>query len=554
MRSSRVFLVIFILVIALASAAGAAERDVNCWDCNSANLDGMDGISFGDLAILTTYWLQAEPEVDIIADNNMVDFNDFAILGKFWQWPCEGITAIFEEPPPDTEFRAEHYLLRASTPDCNVVRAEFTIDDVYWQDYTPYCDVNGTFELMCDCNRPGQAFECLADFTLNYLNPRDTYICLRAELFDNEGNSERAHRLVELDNMTPSAINDLTAVPADSLGDIDLTWTWPGDNNMSGGAVSGYTMKVATSPILTEGDFNNAQDVQGTCNVLSPGSPGSLGSCTQTDGDLPGYEPNSETVYYYAIKSVDDAGNVSELSNCSGTPAPWHDVTVDSIECVNAKNDCNCNDSTLENTNYLYDILSVSGYITNHGNIDETVTAELKVLGGSVVDTQEVFIAKRETNLVTGLEWVANGTLDQGLRLQVGSSHKDHKWFRVWSIQQECDLTWYSETEHPAPNGLTSDDIFYVRARLSNTAPVDFFAVKLRFEIDAPDYSIIQTGGGIRGCDAELCYANIGNHPTEITPYWKLNTLPSGTYTITITAGHDPRDQLVIERTVEITD
>jgi len=552
MSSSRIFLVISIVVIALPSAAGAAERDVNCWDCNSANLDGLNGIDLRDIAILADYWLQVNPEVDIIADGNVVDFNDFAIMSKFWQWPCEGITVIFEEPPPGTQIRSQHYMLRASTPDCNVVRAEFRIADVYWENYIAYCDPNGIFELMCDCNTPSQAFECLADFTLNYLNPRDTYMCLRAELFDNEDNSERAYRLVEVDNDIPDTITDLSATPAGTNGYIDLSWTAPSENGLGVKPVSNYIIKIATTPILTDEDFDNAGNIQGACSVKSPSSPETLESCTQTPGDLPGYEPNSETVYYYAIKSVDDAGNVSELSNCSGTVATWHDVTVDSIECVVTKNGCECNDVS-SNTVYLYDTLNVSGYITNHGNVDETVTAELKVLGGSVVDTQEVFIAKGETKLVNGLQWSAIGTMDQGLRLQVGSNSKDYKWFRVWSISEHVVLSWYDPNLYPAPVEAANEK-FYVTVNIGNSNnQADYWDIPLRLETGT-EFSVCAVGpldicvGDDKQCYMDLLLSDSDYH------YWQVNGLPAGTYTVRVIAGEHPLDEVVVERTIEIMD
>jgi hypothetical protein len=220
MRGGILLVVISVLVISLPVEVRAAERDVNCWDCNSANLDGLDGIDLRDVAILADYWLVVNPDVDIISDGNIVDFNDFAILSRFWRWACEGITVIFEEPPPGTTFHAEHYLLRASTPDCNMVRGEFRAAWVVWYNYEPYCEPNFVFDLLCDCNTAGQEFTCLADFSQDYLVPMDTYLCLRAVLFDNEGRIGRAYRLVEVDNMIPTQITDLAATPSGINGYI----------------------------------------------------------------------------------------------------------------------------------------------------------------------------------------------------------------------------------------------------------------------------------------------------------------------------------------------
>lgn len=101
----------------------------------------------------------------------------------------------------------------------------------------------------------------------------------------------------------PGRINDLGAAPGPGLGQMRLSWTAPGDDGSSG-TVSRWEVKYATVPI-SETNWLSAITYP---NPPSPVPAGQTASCV-ISGLTPG-----ET-YFSAIKSYDEASNVSPLSN-----------------------------------------------------------------------------------------------------------------------------------------------------------------------------------------------------------------------------------------------
>ncbi|MBW2974687.1 hypothetical protein KY366_03120 [Candidatus Woesearchaeota archaeon] len=463
----------------------------------------------------------------------------------------EGIIVYFNSPENNSLLKGELYLMDASTPSPGIVSAEFGLTWADSEDDQPFCNTTYQFNPLCENDTPSNEFTCLADFSQDYLLPMDTYICLRAQLFDSEGNNGTEYYIAEFDNIPPGDIGDLALSPTSLNGELQLSWTAPGDNGMTHLPVSDYIMKVSTYPITTEEEFNDAQDVEGSCNVITPASPGSTQSCIQDDGDFPGYAPNSSTVYYYSIKSVDNAGQNSSISNSPGSVAPYHDIRVDSISCVNAKNNYVCNDTTAENTNYLYDILNVSGDITNAGNLDETVNVDLELLGSSVVDSRQELIPMGQRE-VSGLEWEADQTGYQGLRLKTLNSWKDHKWFRVWSIKDYINLVWYSDTELPSYNEPANTD-FYVAFWINNINPsADYYDIPIELKINTT-FSIDSSGPGDCGTNTK-CYIDVMmSQSGEVYHYWYVNGLPAGVYNVTVDAGEHPLDQTQLTRIVTVS-
>ena len=113
---------------------------------------------------------------------------------------------------------------------------------------------------------------------------------------------------IEAPDVTPpNRIVDL-AVDSTSRSTIFLHWPAPGDDGAVGLA-SGYELRYSTIP-FDESTWSSAQVVAG---VPSPHAPGTIERFAI--GDL-----KVNTTYYIAIKTVDDAGNWSVISNlASGT-------------------------------------------------------------------------------------------------------------------------------------------------------------------------------------------------------------------------------------------
>ncbi|MCC6544407.1 MAG: fibronectin type III domain-containing protein [Nitrospirae bacterium] len=115
-----------------------------------------------------------------------------------------------------------------------------------------------------------------------------------------------------------------TTPPAPVVLDIDsltttsfkVSWTAPGDDGVSGTATS-YDLRYSTSPITDNNFLQNPRVSSckaGESNLGKPKSAGNSESCTIS-------QLYANTDYYVALKTSDEAGNVSSISTCSGCPA-----------------------------------------------------------------------------------------------------------------------------------------------------------------------------------------------------------------------------------------
>ncbi|MBC8486038.1 MAG: PQQ-binding-like beta-propeller repeat protein, partial [Bacteroidetes bacterium] len=107
------------------------------------------------------------------------------------------------------------------------------------------------------------------------------------------------------DTIPPSNIINLTANMGNSRGTIDLSWTAPGDDGSSGTSTE-YIIKYATSSAITSLNWASLTDI---INEPIP----SLASSTESFS-VNGLDVNQ--IYYWAIKSKDEVGNISDISNC----------------------------------------------------------------------------------------------------------------------------------------------------------------------------------------------------------------------------------------------
>jgi hypothetical protein len=94
---------------------------------------------------------------------------------------------------------------------------------------------------------------------------------------------------------------------AETLGSATLTWTAPGDDSLVGTA-SLYDIRFSLEPINEE-TFVYANRVA----MVRPSRAGTRETYTVT-GLLPGYD------YYFAIRTADDVGNWSRVSNLAFRP------------------------------------------------------------------------------------------------------------------------------------------------------------------------------------------------------------------------------------------
>lgn len=100
-------------------------------------------------------------------------------------------------------------------------------------------------------------------------------------------------------DLPPGRVTDLTIVEVTS-NSITLQWTAPTDD----GSVSEYELKRSNA-VIDGGNFDAATTVPG---VPAPASPGTIESFSVTGLD-------STLVYYFALRSRDNVGQASEVSN-----------------------------------------------------------------------------------------------------------------------------------------------------------------------------------------------------------------------------------------------
>lgn len=156
--------------------------------------------------------------------------------------------------------------------------------------------------------------------TVGGLLPRTAYWFVLKSV-DDEGNvSPRSNcakgmTLAPPDTTPPANITDLEVVAFSSV-DVQLRWTAPGDDGMTGTA-SKYDVRYSTLPIVTDADFLAAT------TALNPPLPSPPGEIDQmlVAGLLPG------TTYWFALKSGDERSNWSGLSNVVSATTTAPDTT-----------------------------------------------------------------------------------------------------------------------------------------------------------------------------------------------------------------------------------
>lgn len=104
------------------------------------------------------------------------------------------------------------------------------------------------------------------------------------------------------DVVPPATIGDLS-IYATARNAITLRWLAPGDDGTSGRAAV-YDIRFATFS-FDESGWESAQQL---LNEPAPAAPGSIEIVTVSE-----LKPN--TTYYFAVKTMDDAGNTSSISN-----------------------------------------------------------------------------------------------------------------------------------------------------------------------------------------------------------------------------------------------
>ena len=179
---------------------------------------------------------------------------------------------------------------------------------------------------------------------------------------------------LSLDTVPPAAVTTLSASNPTNTS-IGLSWNAPGDDGAIGTAQS-YDLRYSTSPI-TNASWNTATPAVGEPTPTLAGSNQSM--------TVSGLLPN--TTYYFAIKSTDEAGNISALSNIANatTTAVVASQMADSLQIFTLGASLCCGDKqwdgwTLLNTGPSAIIIDAVQVTWTGGDADELRRVDL---GGS---------------------------------------------------------------------------------------------------------------------------------------------------------------------------
>ena len=192
--------------------------------------------------------------------------------------------------------------------------------------YTKYT-TRGNYEIIIDGGTPfvlnayGTALQWQQRWNSQLLSPGTHTLVIR-----NPGGGKYidvdAIIVSEPEDIPPAAISNLEATSGAAVGAVNLSWTAPGDDDMTGTA-SSYIVRYATSVIDSQAKWDAATDVSGEPAPVAPGNAQSM----VVSGLVPG------NTYYFAIRTLDDVPNTSGLSNSPSAvakaPAPVGAGTYD---------------------------------------------------------------------------------------------------------------------------------------------------------------------------------------------------------------------------------
>ncbi|MFC2049024.1 fibronectin type III domain-containing protein, partial [Elusimicrobiota bacterium] len=131
-----------------------------------------------------------------------------------------------------------------------------------------------------------------------------------------------------VDNAAPSAITNLSSLTWTDTAEIKLSWTTPGDNGVNGnnGAAAYYTVKYDTYNVGGDpsGWWNGAHEYEQSWPVQPQGI---------TEEEIL-VMPTANTSYWFAIKTVDESGNTSDIDEEAllGSSQAWALSNPDIVE------------------------------------------------------------------------------------------------------------------------------------------------------------------------------------------------------------------------------
>jgi hypothetical protein len=193
----------------------------------------------------------------------------------------------------------------------------------------------------------------------------------------------------EPDTVPPAAITDLSASPGAGNGRINITWTAPGDDSLTGMAAL-YQIRYSLSPISDLTDFHNSDTA---LPVPDPDSSGSLQGFTLTNLEI-------GKTYYIRMRTADDFYNWSGLSN-QVSAVPFYDPSTKNWY----KGQIHCHTTNSDGSRSVAEVVALykgAGYdfllITDHNQVTNTAsytTSDFLTLPGN-----ELTYSSRHVNAI----------------------------------------------------------------------------------------------------------------------------------------------------------
>jgi len=230
------------------------------------------------------------------------------------------------------------------------------------------------------------------------------------------------------DTTPPAAITDLTCSNP-TFTSIDLSWTAPGDDGNSGTAAS-YDIRYSTEPI-SEQNWDSAIQITGEPTPAQAGSSQSMTVSGLTSG----------TTYYFAIKTSDEASNISRISNVASLT-------------TNVPEECPVPLASGKQTYYV-----------RTQNQPQIMQIDIDPLDAKIGETQTVTAKIRDTNgnpitSVTGTAKTDNGSFSFSLFLVEGTD-LNGIWQGSWVLEDTNCLTFMLTITAESASGQSKVDLAF---------------------------------------------------------------------------------------------
>jgi uncharacterized repeat protein (TIGR01451 family) len=250
---------------------------------------------------------------------------------------------------------------------------------------------------------------------------------------------------LENDPTPPAAPNNLAAAGV-LLTKVNLTWTATGDDGTKGQA-NAYDLRYSTSPI-SSANWEQATPAQGE---PSPQAPGTVEQFT-----VEGLEPG--ITYYFALRVLDNAGNLSEMSNVViAKTSTGSIVFADDMESGPDKWTVAGNNSLW----HLSQLRANSPTTAWYYGKEDTRTYDTGGANNGTITTQAIDVTGTDDALLTFYEWSQVQSSARLDRTQVQISTDGQGWTTVFE-SHGTDGAWVKQ-EVSLSDYLTATSTLYLR-------------------------------------------------------------------------------------------